>query len=72
VGAGYALRADTETNQVFAVLPLGLVKELQRDFSFYVWEKCGADWAVVRLLTTWATDTAQLEKFNQTVLSWAP
>jgi len=54
------------------VLPLGLVKELQRDFSFYVWEKCGADWAVVRLLTTWATDTAQLEKFNQTVLSWAP
>ncbi|KAJ6443220.1 threonine aldolase [Purpureocillium lavendulum] len=69
-GAGYALRADTETNQVFAVLPLGLVKELQRDFSFYVWEKCGADWAVVRLLTTWATDTAQLEKFNQTVLSW--
>ena len=72
VAAGYALRADTETNQVFAVLPLGLVKELQRDFSFYVWEKCGADWAVVRLLTTWATDTAQLEKLNQTVLSWAP
>lgn len=72
VGAGYALRAATETNQVFAVLPLGLVQELQRDFAFYVWEKCGADWAVVRLLTTWATDTAQLEKFNTTVLSWAP
>ncbi|POR39054.1 Pyridoxal phosphate-dependent transferase, major domain protein [Tolypocladium paradoxum] len=71
-GAGYALRAATETNQVFAVLPLGLVKQLQQDFVFYVWEKCGADWAVVRLLTTWATDGAQLDKFNQTVLSWAP
>lgn len=70
VGAGYALRAATETNQVFAVLPLGLVKQLQQDFVFYVWEKCGADWAVVRLLTTWATDAAQLEKFNKTVLSW--
>lgn len=71
VGAGYALRAETETNQVFAILPLGLVKQLQQDFAFYVWEKCGEDWAVVRLLTTWATDNAQLEKFNQTVLSWA-
>ena len=70
VGAGFPLRADTETNQVFAVLPLGLVKELQRHFAFYVWERCGADCAVVRLLTTWATDAAQLESFNQTVMSW--
>jgi threonine aldolase len=71
VGAGYALHADTETNQVFAILPTDLVQELQKDFTFYVWEKCGVDWAVVRLLTTWATDIGQLEKFNQTVLSWS-
>lgn len=71
VGAGYALRAETETNQVFAILPVDLVQELQKDFVFYVWEKCGEDWAVVRLLTTWATDISQLEKFNQTVLSWS-
>lgn len=71
VGAGYALRAETETNQVFAILPVDLVQELQKDFVFYVWEKCDEDWAVVRLLTTWATDIGQLEKFNQTVLSWA-
>ncbi|QPH05273.1 hypothetical protein C2857_002969 [Epichloe festucae Fl1] len=70
VGAGFALRAETETNQVFAILPIDLVQELQRDFTFYVWEKCDEDRAVVRLLTTWATDVAQLEKFNQTVLSW--
>ncbi|GAB0133009.1 hypothetical protein EsDP_00001428 [Epichloe bromicola] len=70
VGAGFALRAETETNQVFAILPIDLVQELQKDFTFYVWEKCDQDRAVVRLLTTWATDVAQLEKFNQTVLSW--
>ncbi|KAG6025228.1 hypothetical protein E4U41_001586 [Claviceps citrina] len=70
VGAGYALRAETETNQVFAILPIDLVQELQKDFVFYVWEKCDHDWAVVRLLTTWATDVGQLEKFNQTILSW--
>ncbi|KAK5995595.1 Low specificity L-threonine aldolase [Cladobotryum mycophilum] len=72
VGAGYSVHAATETNQVFAVLPLPLVKLLQQDFSFYVWEKRGDQWAVVRLLTTWATDTAQVEKFNQMVLSWIP
>ncbi|KAG5986543.1 hypothetical protein E4U54_005372 [Claviceps lovelessii] len=72
VGAGFALRAETETNQVFAILPIDLVEELQRDFVFYVWEKCDADWAVVRLLTTWATDAAQLAKFQETILRWKP
>ncbi|KAG5922960.1 hypothetical protein E4U42_005114 [Claviceps africana] len=70
VGAGFALRAETETNQVFAVLPIGLVQALQRDFDFYVWEKCGEGWAVVRLLTTWATDEAQLDRFEEMVLRW--
>ncbi|KAL7962124.1 pyridoxal phosphate-dependent transferase [Trichoderma compactum] len=70
-GAGYELNAKTETNQVFAVLPLTLVHALQQEFSFYVWEKYG-EFAVVRLLTTWATDLSQLERFNQMVLRWKP
>ncbi|RDA85428.1 hypothetical protein CP532_1525 [Ophiocordyceps camponoti-leonardi (nom. inval.)] len=70
VGAGFALRAATETNQVFAVLPLGLVDVLQEEFVFYVWERCGEDWAVVRLLTTWSTDVGQLDRFCQMVLVW--
>lgn len=69
--AGFSLRADTQTNQVFAILPLGLVHVLQRDFNFYVWERYGTDYAVVRLLTTWATDDAQLERFAQIVKRWA-
>lgn len=68
VGAGYTLRAETETNQVFAVLPVELVKQLQAKFSFYVWEKYDEQWAVIRLLTTWATDPAQLEEFSSIVL----
>ncbi|KAH6606017.1 pyridoxal phosphate-dependent transferase [Trichoderma cornu-damae] len=71
IGAGYQLKAKTETNQVFAVLPLALIQALQQEFSFYVWERYG-EFAVVRLLTTWATDLTQLERFNQMVLSWTP
>ncbi|KAI8669890.1 Beta-elim-lyase domain-containing protein [Fusarium sp. Ph1] len=60
--AGYSVHAVTETNQVFAVLPLGLIKMLQKHFTFYVWEKWGDDEAIIRLLTTWATDSTQGEK----------
>lgn len=68
--AGFSVYAVTETNQVFAVLPLGLIKRLQEQFSFYVWEKCGDDAAVVRLLTTWATDQVALKSFVDVVHGW--
>ena len=71
LGAGFTLRAETETNQVFAILPLPLIQRLQQDFSFYIWETFDRQYAVVRLLTTWATDLSQLEKFNQIILSWS-
>ena len=69
--AGHSVYAATETNQVFAILPLGLIKTLQEHFVFYVWEKCGDDHAVVRLLTTWATESAELDNFVDLVQKWA-
>ncbi|KAF5967204.1 threonine aldolase [Fusarium coicis] len=60
---GFSVYAATETNQVFAVLPLSMIKVLKESFSFYVWEKRGDDEAVIRLLTTWATEAAQVERF---------
>ena len=68
--AGYSVHAVTETNQVFAVLPLGLIKMLQKHFTFYVWEKWGDDEAIIRLLTTWATDSTQVEIFAGLVNDW--
>ncbi|KAF5023028.1 hypothetical protein F66182_4912 [Fusarium sp. NRRL 66182] len=68
--AGFSVHAATETNQVFAVLPLGLINVLQGHFGFYVWEKRGDGEAVVRLLTTWATEAAQLDKFVRMVHGW--
>ncbi|KAM5342106.1 hypothetical protein ACJ41O_015137 [Fusarium nematophilum] len=68
--AGFSVYAATETNQVFAVLPLGLIKALQEHFVFYVWEKWGDDEAVIRLLTTWATEGEELDKFIRLVHEW--
>jgi threonine aldolase len=43
---------------------------LKEHFTFYVWEKCGDDEAVIRLLTTWATEVVQVERFVEMVHSW--
>ena len=52
---GYNLSAETETNQIFAVLPNSLIEELSKDFAFYVWQKKDNDLSVVRMVTSWAT-----------------
>ncbi|KAH6967969.1 threonine aldolase [Ilyonectria sp. MPI-CAGE-AT-0026] len=61
--AGHKLEAETETNQVFAILPNALIAKLQNEFQFYVWEKVPDDMAVVRLVTSWATSKEQVAAF---------
>lgn len=61
--AGYTLAAATETNQVFPILPNDLIAKLEQEYIFYVWEKREGDSAVIRLVTSWATDVKQVEAF---------
>lgn len=69
--AGYELVAETETNQVFAILPIPLMERLQKDFVFYVWDRLKdgkEERAVIRLVTSWATDAAQVARFEELLL----
>ncbi|KAA8643774.1 hypothetical protein EYZ11_008216 [Aspergillus tanneri] len=61
---GYELAAPTETNQVFVILPTRLIRSLEERFRFYVWDPLDEERAVVRIVTSWATDRLQVEKFN--------
>lgn len=70
VNMGFKLQADTETNQVFPVLPLALVKELQKDFNFYVWEQLSDGSVVVRIVTSWATELSEVKRFGEVVEKW--
>lgn len=63
LSAGYTLSADTETNQLFPVLPNAVIASLQPHFAFYVWNKVDDDSSVIRLVTSWATDEAQVTSF---------
>lgn len=64
---GYRLAADTESNQIFPVLPNTLIDALEQDFSFYRWEKADAEHTVIRLVTSWATDEGQIDAFIDAV-----
>lgn len=61
--AGYQLLAETETNQIFPILPNDLISRLQEQFRFYVWGEAEADHSVIRLVTSWATDESQVDAF---------
>ncbi len=60
---GIDLAAETETNQIFPILPNALIESLKQMFEFYVWEKVDDQRSVVRLVTSWATDEAQVDSF---------
>ncbi|KAJ5899703.1 Aromatic amino acid beta-eliminating lyase/threonine aldolase [Penicillium taxi] len=61
---GYEMGAETVTNQVFPILPQWLIKRLQDRFNFYIWEELDDGLASIRLVTSWATDEFQVDKFN--------
>lgn len=68
--AGYRLAAATETNQVFPILPTALIAKLEEEFKFYIWETFTSDQAIIRLVTSWATDQNQVEAFVKKVRNW--
>lgn len=63
VAAGCELASETETNQVFAILPNTTITTLQQHFSFYVWGQTDDEHSVIRLVTSWSTDEAKVDAF---------
>jgi len=66
----YELWAETETNQVFAIFPGALVTELNKSYEFFLWEPLPDGNCVVRFVTSWATEQAQVDKFCDVVKQW--
>jgi len=60
---GYKLSSELESNQVFPILPNSVISELEKHFHFYQWKKVDAKSTLIRLVTSWASDEKQIEKF---------
>lgn len=61
---GYKLSAETETNQVFVILPPDVVDMLREKYNFYVWGRPDQHRIVIRIVTSWATDESVVDSFN--------
>ncbi|CZT06944.1 hypothetical protein WAI453_012821 [Rhynchosporium graminicola] len=67
---GYKLWMPRDSNQVFIIFPPALVQSLARDFEFFVWKNLSETALVARLVTSWATDISEVERFCSAVEVW--
>lgn len=61
--AGFEMAAECQANMLMAILPNNVIDHLQTSFDFYVWQKIDDDHSQVRLVTSWATGEAQVDRF---------
>ena len=51
------------SNQIFPILPNALITELEKKYSFHLWEKVDSDHSAIRLVTSWATKEEEVLAF---------
>lgn len=58
---GYPFLIESPTNQQFPILPNDLIEELSKDFLFSAWEKVDEDHTCIRICTSWATKSENVD-----------
>ena len=54
---------QSPSNQIFPILPDGLISELQNKYAFHIWERVDSDHSAIRLVTSWATKEEEVAAF---------
>lgn len=62
---GYSFYLETPTNQIFVIVENKKMEELARKVGFSFWEKLDDDHTVIRFVTSWATDTEDVEALGE-------
>lgn len=61
--ANFSFLTHSASNQIFPILPNSLIAVLQKNYSFYVWEKIDSKNSAIRLVTSWATKEDEVRGF---------
>jgi threonine aldolase len=61
---------NSPSNQIFPILPHTVIAELEKKYSFHVWEKIDADQSAIRLVTSWATKEEEVVGFIEELKRW--
>lgn len=54
---------ESETNQIFPVLPNKVIEKLEQSYHFFVWERIHEDESAIRIVTSWATPEEKIDRF---------
>ncbi|WP_250675447.1 aminotransferase class I/II-fold pyridoxal phosphate-dependent enzyme (plasmid) [Paraclostridium ghonii] len=60
---GYKFLVDSNTNQLFPILPNEIIGLLEEKYLFYRWEKVDSENTAIRLVTSWATSEDKVNDF---------
>ena len=63
ISAGFDILFHSPTNQIFPIFPEPVIEALEKEYLFYRWEKLEESKSAVRLVTSWATDEAEIDRF---------
>lgn len=67
--AGIPLFIDSPTNQIFPVLDNNMIRELEKEFAFEMWEPIDGTKSAVRFVTSWATSDEEVDALIKAVNS---
>ncbi len=60
---GFAFLIEPETNQIFPIFPIEIIKKIESEYGFYIWEPINSETACVRLVTSWQTKSSIIQSF---------
>lgn len=60
---GYSFLTESDSNQVFPILPNEVIAKLQQDYVFIVWQEIDNTSSAIRLVTSWATPEEKVDRF---------
>lgn len=60
---GYSFLTESDTNQIFPILPNTLIDQLKSKYEFIIWQSVNPDESAIRLVTSWATPEKAIDIF---------
>jgi len=60
---GFSFLIEPETNQIFPIFPKKIIKKIESDYGFYIWEPIDEEKSAIRLVTSWQTKASDIDTF---------
>lgn len=60
---GFKFLTESPSNQLFPIISNKILEKLQKNYSFFIWEKIDDEYSAIRLVTSWATKEEKITEF---------